>query len=71
MTTITVSSAYKLAPAELKAAQALAESRLGVSGTITNVIDKTVIAGIKIEAGSRELDLSMSGTLDRMAATLA
>lgn len=71
MSTITVLSSYKLAATELKAVEAIAKEKLGASGTITNTIDKSVIAGVKIQAGGREIDLTLDGSLSRMTIALA
>jgi F0F1-type ATP synthase delta subunit len=71
MKTITARSATKLSAPELRTVAELAATHLGVQGTVTNVVDTTVIAGCIIEAEGRVLDLSLCGTLDRMAAQLA
>lgn len=71
MSTITVLSSYKLGAAELKAVAAIAKEKLGSSGTITNTIDKSVIAGVKIKADGREIDLTLDGSLSRMTIALA
>ncbi|MFH2085624.1 MAG: F0F1 ATP synthase subunit delta [bacterium] len=70
MNTITVISTYKLAPTELKVVQDIAKTKLGASGSIKNVIDKSVIAGVKIQAEGREIDFTVSGSLYRLAGSL-
>jgi len=70
MDTITVVSSYKLKPAELSSVAKIAQKQLGSSGDITNIVDKSIIAGIKIVAGGRELDLSMHGAISRLGTAL-
>lgn len=71
MSTITVISSYKLGVSELKSVESIALAKLGVKGTLTNTIDKAVLAGVKIIAGGRELDLTLSGSINRLATALA
>ena len=71
MSSIAVLSSYKLATAELKAVEAIVKEKFGATGTITNIIDKSVIAGVKIQASGREIDLTLAGSLSRMTIALS
>lgn len=71
MNKITVISSYKLKAAELKAVTALASKNLGIEGTVDNIVDKSVIAGVKIIGNGRELDLTLDGSITRMATAIA
>ncbi len=69
--TYTITSASKLSSNNLKAAIALATTKLEAKGTPTLLIDPSLLAGIKITVGSQELDLSLSSRLDRLTAALS
>ncbi len=70
MDTITVISSYKLSPSELASAGKIALKQLGVTGKIDNILDKSLIAGVKIIANGRELDLSTKGAIKRLGSAL-
>lgn len=70
MAQIQVYSAYKLAPSDLQVCAEIARKDLKMTGKLTNIIDKSVIAGVKITAEGRQLDLTLSGSLLRLAGTL-
>lgn len=66
-----ITSATKLSPANLKAAVALAAKELGASGTPTQQLDPSLLAGVKIQYGSSLLDLSLSSRLDRLTNSIS
>lgn len=70
MDTITVISSYKLGSSELSSVRQIALDKLGASGKINNLVDKSLIAGVKILAGGQELDLSMHGAIKRLGTAL-
>lgn len=63
-------SAAKLSKGNLDAALALAKAELNASGNPEFVIDSSLLAGIKIVYGSTQLDLSLSGKIDRISNSL-
>lgn len=63
-------SAAKLSTANLKLATELASSKLGAKGTPEQLLDASLLAGIQIHYGSQMLDLTLSGQLERLIATL-
>lgn len=71
MTIINVISSYKLASAEIQSVGLIAKDKLGATGTIKNTVDKSVLAGVKILVDGRELDLTLAGSLTRLAGSLA
>ncbi len=70
MNAITVISSNKLGASELKIVASIAKDKLDATGKITNTLDKSLIAGVKIIGNGRELDLSIAGTLARMGKSL-
>lgn len=70
MDTITVYSSYKLTSTELNSVSKIALKQFGVEGKLNNVVDKSVIAGVKIIANGRELDLTTSGSIKRLGIAL-
>lgn len=70
MDIITVYSSYKLSASELSSVSKIALKQLGVEGKIENIVDKSVIAGVKIIANGRELDLTTHGSIKRLGIAL-
>lgn len=62
---VTVTTAIELTDAQRKQITAAVETRLGAV-TINEVIDPSIIGGIKIIAGSKELDASVKGRLEKL-----
>ena len=69
MTTVTVTTAQKLTPEQLKTVQELVEKKVG-KATIKQEIDSGIIGGIRLSIGKQEFDASLSGRLEKLETRL-
>ena len=66
-TVVTVSSAFPLKAAQEKNIKAELDKALGVNTEIITEVDKALLGGVVITVGSKMIDDSVKGKLDRLA----
>ncbi len=66
-----ITSATKLSSSNLKAAQEVAKTKLGATGTPKLEVDPSLIAGVRILYGSMQLDLSLSARIDSIKSSIS
>lgn len=67
---VTIKSASKLDSDSLKQITSFVKSKLGKDVKIKESLDKTLIAGFKLEMAGVEYDYSIKGSLDRLSKVL-
>ena len=65
MQTVIVTTASKLSESQLQQVRKLVEKRIGKS-TIEQVVDPTVIGGLKLTIGSQTFDATVEGKLEKL-----
>lgn len=69
MQTVIITTANKLSAAQFKKAQSVIEKKMKMDTTdisYEQIIDPTVLGGIKITAGSKEIDATVQGKLEKI-----
>lgn len=66
---ITITTAQKLDATQLKELKALVESKVGAAD-YQQIVDPSVIGGLKITIGSQEFDATLSGKLKKLESQL-
>lgn len=68
--TVVITTAQKLTVKQRSILKELITQKIGSSFVIDEVIDVTVIGGIRIQLGSQEFDTTISGTLEKVESVL-
>lgn len=68
--TVVITTAQKLTVKQRSILKELITQKIGSSFVIDEVIDVTVIGGIRIQLGSQEFDATISGTLEKVESVL-
>ncbi|MBP7768419.1 F0F1 ATP synthase subunit delta [Candidatus Woesebacteria bacterium] len=66
---ITVTTAYKLSPKQIASITELVEQKIGAV-QVTQVVDESVVGGIKITMGGQEFDATIAGKLEKLESQL-
>ncbi len=67
---IKITSAYPLSQPQIQAIAAILEKKTGMSLVVKNVVDPSLIAGVRVESDARSLDWSIKGRLKNIETTL-
>jgi F-type H+-transporting ATPase subunit delta len=70
MVNIIVTSAVDLSAAQIEKIKKAAAKKYDKSVTIENVVDPTIVAGLQITIGSRQLDGSVKSKLQQLKQSL-
>ena len=68
--TVVITTAQALTDKQRAIVKELITQKIGTAFTIDEVVDSTVVGGIRIQLGSQEFDATISGTLEKIESLL-